>query len=932
MIGRDRELAQLQHLLTAVGDGDGAGRVVLVEGEAGIGKTTLLAAAAQRARAAGFHVLRCEGTEGGAAAGFTALHELLHPVLDRAQALPDRQRRALLTAFGLDDGPPPDRLLIRLAVLGLLEEVASTRPLLLLVEDVQWLDTSTGEVIAFLARRLSTTRLLLLAAVRTGSTAEAPWVPTLRAAAELVHLQPLDDGEARQLLRSLEDRSPEDCSLDGGAPGSGTLSEQARQRVLREARGNPLALREFTAALAGGAGEVALSSAPLPTTRRLEAAFLDAVDRLPASGQRMLQLAAAGEDLQLAELLSAADSLGLPRHQLDPAERAGLLTVVDERVRFRHPLLRSAVHGASSSADRLAAHRALASAVRDPARAAWHRAAATLGHDEAVAAEIERAGTRAAERGARVEAAAALRRAAELTPDTSRRAARLIAAAQYARQAGAAVQAGAALQAAAGLVDAPQERYQIAHLRSMLSIATGDASVRTGDYLQEVVLLEGQLAGPSGSAEPEQRIRLLTSAAFHVVNQVSTPGERRAVHDRLAAVDAGFPHPVQQIALAVIDPLAHPQVRAQLPQLLVTFAESPQMLLALGQAAERLQELTSARTAWLRAAEAFHRQGSAGDECQALNALASVRVVLGQLSEGLADAETAYRSGLALGLPMVAAGAAAAACRALALSGRVDDAREALARAREAGVGDAVPQVPAGVSWAAGLIALQEHRYGDALADLLEVAAFPLFAAWAVADLAEAAAGAGDPAKARPLLERVDAAAVLLGSDHLASLAHRSRALLAGAQAGEEHFLAALEVGARAGSPLELARTQLLHGQWLRRTRRPVDARTSLAAALNGFERVGARALADLAAQELRAAGGTGRAGTAPTGLSSPLTAQELQVARLAAAGMSNKEIADQLYLSHRTVGAHLYRAFPKLGITSRARLHGALEAAGLLG
>ncbi|WP_432519095.1 ATP-binding protein [Kineococcus sp. SYSU DK006] len=927
MIGRDRELARLQHLLTAVGDGDGAGRVVLVEGEAGIGKTTLVAAATQRARAAGFHVLRCEGTEGGTAAGFTALHEVLHPVLDRAQALPDRQRRALLTAFGLDDGPPPDRLLIRLAVLGLLEEVASTRPLLLLVEDAQWLDTSTGEVIAFLARRLSTTRLLLLAAVRTGSTAEAPWVPTLRAAAELVHLQPLDDDEARQLLRSLQDRSSE-----GGAPGGGTLSEQARQRVLREARGNPLALCEFTAALAGGAGEVALSSAPLPTTRRLEAAFLDAVDRLPASGQRMLQLAAAGEDLQLAELLSAADALGLPRHQLDPAERAGLLTVVDERVRFRHPLLRSAVHGASSSADRLAAHRALASAVRDPARAAWHRAAATLGHDEAVAAEVERAGTRAAERGARVEAAAALRRAAELTPDTSRRAARLIAAAQYARQAGAAVEADAALQAAAGLVDAPQERYQIAHLRSMLAIATGDASVRTEDYLQEVVLLEGQLAGPSGSAEPEQRIRLLTSAAFHVVNQVSTPSERRAVHDRLAAVDAGFPHPVQQIALAVIDPLAHPQVRAQLPQLLVTFAESPQMLLALGQAAERLQELTSARTAWLRAAEAFHRQGSPGDECQALNALASVRVVLGQLSEGLADAETAYRSSLALGLPMVAAGAAAAACRALALSGRVEDAREVLARAREAGVGDVVPQVPAGVSWAAGLIALQEHRYGDALADLLEVAAFPLFAAWAVADLAEAAAGAGDPAKARPLLERVDAAAVLLGSEHLRSLAHRSRALLAGAEAAEEHFLAALEVGARAGSPLELARTQLLHGQWLRRTRRPVDARTSLAAALNGFERVGARALADLAAQELRAAGGTGRAGTAPTALSSPLTAQELQVARLAAAGMSNKEIADQLYLSHRTVGAHLYRAFPKLGITSRARLHGALDGAGLLG
>ncbi|PRY14095.1 helix-turn-helix transcriptional regulator [Kineococcus rhizosphaerae] len=912
MIGRERELARFDELLSALRSGGGGG-AVLVEGEAGIGKTTLVTAVARTAQDAGFLVLRCQGFEGEAATGFAGLHELLHPALDQVDALPPRQRSALLTALGLQAGPSPDRLLIGLAVLGLLEEAAATRPVLLHVEDAHWLDASTAEAVAFVARRLGAAPVLLVATVRRDPAAPTaqPSTAALEEVAEVLSLGPLDDDDARRLLDSLDPRGTD-------------LGTAGRRRVLDEAHGNPLALREFAAALDGG---TALTSGPLPTTRRLERAFLDAVAPLPVPSRTMLLLAATGEDLLVAELLDAAAALGLAPQDLDLLEREGLVDTTGGRARLRHPLVRSAVHGAASSAERFRAHQALAAASHDPGRAAWHRAAAVPDRDEAVAAELEAAGTRAAERGARSEAAAALRRAAELTPDPSRRATRLLSAAQYLRQAGATAEAAATLDTAAALVSAPQERFQVAYLRSMLGIAAGEAPHDTGRFVHEALELDDELAA---AGDPGQRVVVLANAAFHAANQATDATWRRAVHDRLAAVDAG-PHPLQQLALAVVDPRAHPDVRDRLPDLLATFADEPYMLLALGQVAERLQDLPIAQAAWSRAVEAFHRAGSPGDEGQALNGLASVRVARGQLTEALQDAENAHRTGVDVGMAMVAASASATAARALALTGRTAEAAEALARVRAAGPADAVPQVPAGASWAAGLVALQEGRSGDALAHLLDVGTYPLFAAWSVADLAEAAAGAGTPTQALPALERVAPEAELFGSDHLRLLVHRARALLAGSGA-EEHFLAALAAGERADAPVELARTQLAYGQWLRREQRPVDARPVLAAAVGGFERRGARALAERAAQELRAAGGAVRAGDVRPGSGAPLTAQELQIARLAAQGMSNKEIADRLYLSHRTVGAHLYKLFPKVGITSRARLRTALADLDLLG
>ncbi|WP_432563021.1 ATP-binding protein [Kineococcus sp. SYSU DK003] len=916
MIGRLPERARVESLLTAVAVPESPGRAVVVEGEAGIGKTTLLQEVERIARAAGFGVLRCQGLEVEVPAGFAGLHELLHPVLGGAVALPPRQRSALLTALGLDEGPAPDRLLTGLATLGLLEEVAAQQPLLLVVEDLQWLDASSAEVVAFVAGRLTGARLLLVAGLRTGSpaTTAATAVQTIRAVAEPVPLAPLSAADCERLLDALDVRLP----------------RQERHRVLAEASGNPLALQEFTRALADRPGTT--GTVPLPTTRRLESAFLGAVTALPEPTRELLLLAAAGEDVAFPELLAAAAELQLAPQDLDPAERTGLVSLSEGRLRFRHPLLRSAVYGAASSAGRLAAHRALAVSVRDPDRALWHRAAATLGPDEDVATALTAVGQRTAARGARGEAAVVVRRAADLSPDPQRRTVRLLEAAQYARQAGAVDQASTALDAAAALTREPSQRYEIAYLRSMLGVASGHRQ----DIVEEVLAVAGELAGPSGRDHPTERITTLTGAVYHLVNQAGSASARATVRDALAAVDAGGPHPVQQVALAVIDPLGHAGTRAALPGLLQLFTDepfaNPYMVLGLAQAAEHLQDLGTAAAAWTSAADSFHRIGSPTDECQALNGRASVRVVTGALPGALADAEAGYRTGTDLSLPMVAASAAAAEARALVLLGRTAEAAEALSRARTATTSDHVPQVVAGLAWAAGSLALAQGRPADALPALLQVAEHPVYAQWAVADLAEAAAAAGraDDAGVNATVGEVARVSDVLGAAHLTHLVHRAHALLADSAQAGEHFRAALAVDPAV--PLEVARTRLLHGQWLRRARRIVEARAELAQALHELDRAGAGGLAERAAVELRAAGGnvTGRRAPAGATPGTTLTAQELQVARLVAAGLSNKEIADQLYLSHRTVGTHLHRTFPKLGVTSRGQVRAALERLGV--
>ncbi|WP_459644488.1 helix-turn-helix transcriptional regulator [Kineococcus sp. NUM-3379] len=913
MIGRERELADLRALLAQVAT-SGTGAVVVVEGEAGIGKTTLVTALAEAAVDAGFRRLACTGFQREALAGFAAVHELLHPVLDRLGALPALQLGALETAFGLREGPPPDRLLIHLAVLGLLEEVAAGRPLLLVVEDAPWLDASSAEVLAFVARRLSGAPVLLVATART------PGGRVLQSAAHRrIVLQPLSERHSEELLDSLD--------TTGAA-----LSASARRRVLQEAGGNPLALREFGYALRGrGPDGRVPSGAPLPTTRRLEDAFLGEVAALPAPSRTVLLLAAAGEELSLPELLAAGREAGLHPRDLVPLERADLVSVVGDRLHLRHPLLRSAVYGAASTVERAEAHRALAAAVRDSGRAAWHRGAATFDRDEPVAADLEAAAARAAERGARAEASAALRRAAELSPDADEQVRRLVQAAELARQAGLVERAEQIIHEAEPLAVTPQRRYELSQVRGVLGTYIGKDNDNSADQFAFV----RALGGPSGTEQPEARARVLVAVAFGVTNRTSGDPARdaalwRTVHDALVAVDLGRWDDHQQIGLAVLDPLGRaPVVLPALPGLARSLTGNLPLLLGLGQAAEYLQDLVTARAAWARTAEEFNRSGSAGDMSQSLSLLANLRTTAGQLSEALVDGENARRTALDLGLTVVAASAEAGLARTLLWTGRTAEAAAALRRSRELYPGGQLPQVLAGARWSAGLLALEQRHYREALTELRGTSVHRAYAQWAVADLTEAAVRAGDPGAALPVVAAVEHAAGVLGSAHLRALVHRSRALLADGAAAEEHYGSSLAAGGGAGVPLEQARTHLLYGEWLRRARRVREAREHLTAALGALESAGAGSSspAGRARAELRAAGSATTAPAAPDATAA-LTAQELQIARLAAQGLTNKEIADRVYLSHRTVSSHLYRVFPKLGIANRHQLRDVLRAA----
>ncbi|WP_432542636.1 SpoIIE family protein phosphatase [Kineococcus sp. SYSU DK002] len=903
LVGRDEELARLRQLLAAARTG---GRAVLVEGEPGIGKSTLAAALERAARRDGVRVLRCTGVETGTPTGFAALHELLHPLLGDVAALPPRQRSALLTAFGREDGPAPDRLLIGLAALGLVEEAAAGAPLLVVVEDLHRLDAASADVVAFLTRRLSTCPALLLATARPCS--DGP-----RAAAwEVLPLGPLAPGDAETLL----------------AGTAGALRPALRARVLREAGGNPLAVRELAAAvLAAGDGPLPAPTQTLPTTQRLERAFLAGAGRLPARSRRLLLLAAAdGDDLPLTRLTAAAGDPDRIVPDLHPAERAGLVSVVDGRVRFRHPLVRSAVYGGASLPERAAAHRALAAVPGDTGRAVWHRAAGTHTADEEIAAALEATAHRAVLRGAPEEAFAALERAAALSPHVPERARRLAAAAEVARRAGLAADAARALDAALPLAEDPAVVTRLALTESVLGAVQG----RPARGPLDLADLADRLGGPGGDRAVPERLQLLTRAAVQADGD-GLPAEARArVEAAVHAVDVPPGHPLQDVALAALDPARHgDRVRGRFRALARHALTQPADTVArFAHVAGSVHDLDGAETTWDVAVRSSHDAGAPGDEAHALVGRGGLRLVLGRLDEAVGDLLLGVRTSVAAGQPLQAAHGEALLARAHAWRGEHAPALAALERSAQLSGGANLAVTLALRAWARGLVALDRQRPDEAWHALRDVQGHPATAELAVADVVEAAVRAGEPDAVTGLLERVAGNAEAAGAPHLLSLVHRARALLH-ADAGrpgeaEREFTSAVERGAAGRSPLELARTRLLHGEWLRRQRRIIDAREQLSPALAAFTAAGARGLARRAAAELRAAGvapaAPGRADAADL-----LTPQEFQIAQLAASGLTNKEIADRVYLSHRTVAAHLYKVFPKLGITHRAQLRDAL-------
>ncbi|WP_405365705.1 ATP-binding protein [Kitasatospora sp. NBC_00039] len=945
LYGREQEQAVVDALLD--GARDGRSGVLVLRGEPGIGKTALLEYAAASAGDA-FRVVRVTGVEYEAELPFAGLSLLLAPGLDRLAALPGPQRRSLEGAFGLSDdaapaGAPGDRLLTGLATLGLLAELASEQPLLCIVDDVQWLDRASLDALLLAARRLQAEGVALLLAVRDAGAsggaagsggpggATGPGVGALPLAGlPELRLAGLAEPAAAQLLDS---RAA--LGLAGGV----------RRRLLAEAAGNPLALTELPATV-----EEAADSAPgaLPLTSRLQIAFHGQVTGLPPATQNLLLVAAAEENGDLDVVLAAAAALGATAEHLAPAEESGLVAVdAERRLAFRHPLLRAAILQRAPLQQRLTVHRALGEALEDGDRRTWHLALAATAPDAELADALERTALRAEARGGHGGAAAAYERAARLTPDRDGATRRLVLAAEAATEEGKLEQAEALAERAGARTDNVFAHALLDHVRAT-------AHFWRGSYPTAYRLL---LDAAGTGIEPPHAARMLFQA-FHAAWYA---GEEPvvAVLDRLAVVLAELPEddPLTPLArhlpAAVLPALGRPAV--PLPAARDTAAaarragaETPSDLvqlcgatLILGRDAETV-ELAAELVAEARA------KGTVGVLPTLQFFLAEAELFHGRHR----DAEVTATEALALARDTgqhqwVSQLSALLACLA-ALAGDAGQTTTLIAKARTAtaltttrptttapsttapagstaGTAAPAPGEP-WAQWALGLLDLGHGRAGDAADRLQALTTGPyrhhVSGTRAVPDLVEAAVRLGTPERAAGPYERFARWARAAGVPWAEALRLRCQALLGPDELAESAYLAALDLHDGTHRPFEQARTALLYGEWLRRERRRTDARPHLRAALETFELLGARPWADRARSELTATGTSAPApADAPAGALTALTPQELQIARLAARGLTNRDIAAQLFLSPRTVGHHLYKAYPKLGIASRTDL-----------
>ncbi|WP_218010836.1 ATP-binding protein [Herbidospora mongoliensis] len=901
LIGRERETARLEALVDDVRE---RGDALVVRGAPGIGKSALLAVAAARARSREVTVSSTSGVQSETHLPFAGLYQLVHPLLKTAGDLPAPQREALLGAFGMADVSSPEPFLIALAVLNLLGEAAAQRPILMLVDDVQWLDRPTTEVLGFVARRVRSEPIVLLLAVRDG-------YPTS-----------LDDGDVAELR--LAGLNPHDAEalLDSRAP---ALPVGMRWRVLAEAAGNPLALVELPRALTtASTGNLEF----LPLTARLERAFAARLALLPP-GTRLLLLAAAaddGPDLTTA-LKVAAVVTGEPAtaHALSPAVDAGLVEADADGIHFRHPLVRSAVYQKAGVADRLAVHAALADVhAGNPDRRTWHRAAAIAHRDDSVADDLEQVAARAQRRGAITVAVSALRRAAEVGDDRGARVERLLRAAELSFELG--------------------QTGQIAELTALAEPdLEGERQQARLAWLKEV--------REENRDEGAPRILRLIAAAESVADRTLALNFLRAAALRCWWTDSGWD--LRQRVVTLAEHLATGPDDPELLQILATVSPVESGGLVM----ERLAALRDRRfdgpmsrilgvagsamgahdlaVPFLNAAIADLRsQGRLGLLAQALVSLVWSLLFCGDAPGALLAAEEAER--LARETAQDRWHASSFAAQAMVAGFRGEEAQGlALAAEAERALG-ARPNSSnlVLIEHARGVIALCAGRHEDAyghlrrLFDPADVAFHPLVRLWAIPDLLEAALPAHRE-EIRPLLAEAEE----IGRRTPATLLHQNlrhaRALMADDADAERLYLDALNADP-APWPIGRARLLLAYGIWLRRRRRIQDARVPLRTARDAFDALGLLAWGEKARQELRAAGETSDLRVS-SGVDR-LTPQELHIARLAAGGLSNREIGQQLYLSHRTVSTHLYRLFRKLGITARGQLRDALGPSAYVG
>lgn len=886
--------------------------MLAVRGEAGVGKTALLGYLA--ATASGFRIARAVGVESEVELAFAGVHQLCAPMLGRLARLPGPQREALGTAFGLSAGEAPDLFLVGLAVLGLLSDVAGDGPLLCIVDDAQWLDRASARVLAFVARRLLAESVALVFAVRAPSEEQE-----LQGLPELT-IGGLSDGDARALL-------------DSAVPGR--LDERVRDRIVAETRGNPLALLELPRGLTAAelAGGFALPDAR-PLASLIEQSFLRRIQSLPAETQRLLLTAAAEPVGDVTLLKRAAGRLGIRVDAAVPAEGAGLIEL-RARVRFRHPLVRSAAYRAAGLPDRQEVHRALAHATdleSDPDRRAWHRAHAAVGPDESVAGELERSADRARGRGGVAAAAAFLERATELTPDPARRGARALAAAQAKFEAAAPDAAYALLSMAEmGPLDDLQ-RARLARLRARIVFAErrgSDAPPLLVDAARQLATLDAGLAR-------ETYLEALAAAIF--AGRLGGRLGMREVAEAARGAPPGPqpPRPVDLLLDGVATLLTEgyatglPVLRRALQSFRREALRSQDEIMRWLWLAPIAQEAAIHQLwdfeAWdelaTRAVRLAREAGALGVLPVALVYMAGVRLHAGDLAGAAALIEEADSITAATRYaPVSYASLVLIAWRgdeALALELMAVNVRDANARGEGTVLGLA--------GYVTAVLYNGLCRYEAALAGAqrgCDVEDFAFFG-WTLVELIEAAArtGAHDVAASglRQLAERTTAA----GTDWALGMLARSSALLSDGPAADSLYREAIERLERSRMAVHLARAHLLYGEWLRRENRRLDAREQLRIAYQMLGHIGAEAFAERARRELVATGETVRKRTMET--RDVLTAQEAQVARLAAEGHTNPEIGSQLFISPRTAEYHLRKVFTKLGISSRRGLRAALR------
>jgi DNA-binding CsgD family transcriptional regulator len=899
--GRREECAVLDRLLEGARVGHSG--VLVLKGEPGVGKTALLEYAV--GSASDIRWIRAAGVESEMELAFAALHQLCVPLLERLERLPGPQHDALATAFGLSEGAVPDRFFVGLATLGLLSEAAEERPLVCVVDDAQWLDRASAQALAFVGRRLRAEPVVMLFGAREPSE-EFAGLPKLVVGG-------LSDRAARDLLASVI---------------PGRLDERVADQIVAETRGNPLALLELprdlsAAQLAGGfglPGAVSLAG-------RIEESFQRRLQTLPEDTQRLLLVAAAEPLGNPALLRRAATLLGIVGPVLEPAERVGLLEV-HGRVRFRHPLVRSAIYRAASAEQRRRVHRALAEATdaeTDPDRRAWHLAAATAGPDESVAGELERAAGRAQARGGLAAAAAFLERAAALTPHPVRRAQRALAAAQTKYEAGALDDALALLATAeAGGVDDLQ-RARVGLLRAQIAFAAR----RGGDAPR--LLLE---AARGLEAVDADRARTTYLEAIEAARFAGRLARGADIVDVSRAALAGPaprrpPRPTDLLlqGMATLPVDGHPAAAPILKAALSAFRDAATLLpeesrwLSLAcRAASDVWDEESWRLLATRELQRARDAGALTAMPLLLSTLSYIQVLCGELSAAESLLDEIRATTAAIGIPAhryIEIWVAAQRGREPAL---VEDFTTD-ARARGEGFA---------LAWARDASAVLYNglgRFEEAFAavrEAVDVAPYSeLSSPSAVTELVEAAARAGERRVAARALERLTLFARPSGSDWALGIEARSRALLGDGDAAERLYQEAIERLRRTRVRVQLARTHLLYGEWLRRERRRVDARHQLRTALELFTTMGAEAFAGRAERELLATGERVRKRRIETG--GQLTAQEIQIARLARDGLSNADIGARLFISGHTVAYHLRKVFAKLDITSRSQLGDAL-------